>query len=203
MIRLEFLLEEPSMENVLKNILPSILPGDYQYNLNYFLRPHQGKSDLQKSIPNKMKRFSHFHEPVMFIILHDQDSNDCVQLKKELMELCQNHGQCPFFIRIVCRELESWNLGDMDAIEAAFPSFKAHKYKNKAKYRNPDLLNASDEMSKLLPRFQKLDASKKISQHLNLEKNTSTSFNNFMSGLKKFLALNNTSSGRAGTKKEF
>ncbi|MCX6584445.1 MAG: DUF4276 family protein [Candidatus Aminicenantes bacterium] len=192
MIRLEFLLEEPSMENVLKKILPLILPQDYRYNSNYFLRPHQGKSDLQKSIPNKMKRFSHFHEPVMLIILHDQDSNDCIRLKKELTELCKKHGQCPFFIRIVCRELESWFLGDMDAIEAAFPSFKAHKYKNKAKYRNPDLLNASDEMSKLLPRFQKLNASVNISRHLKLEQNTSTSFKNFVSGLKKILTLYNT-----------
>jgi hypothetical protein len=192
MIRLEFLLEEPSMENVLKNILPIILPKNYQYNLNYFLRPHQGKSDLQKSIPNKMKRFSHFHEPVMLIILHDQDSNDCIRLKNELTELCKQHGQCPFFIRIVCRELESWYLGDMDAIEAAFPSFKAQHYKNKAKYRNPDLLNASDEISKLLPHFQKLDASMKISQHLKPEQNTSTSFKNFVSGIQKIFALNNT-----------
>ncbi len=192
MMRLEFLLEEPSMENVLKNILPLILPPEYQYNINYFLRPHQGKAELQKSIPHKMKYFSHYYEPVMVIILHDQDSNDCFQLKKELTELCENRGKCKVLIRIVCRELESWYFGDMDAIEAAYPDkFNANKYKNKAKYRNPDLLNnAAEEMSKILPTFQKLNASKNISKHLKLEQNTSPSLRNFVSGLKKILELN-------------
>lgn len=190
MMRLEFLLEEPSMEKALKNILPLILPKEYQYNTNYFLRPHHGKSELQKSIPIKMKHFHNYHEKILFIILHDQDSNDCCQLKKELMEICQK-GRCQFFIRIVCRELESWFLGDMEAIESAYPGkFKADKYKNKAKYRNPDLLNAADELKQILPNFSKGSAAEKISKHLNIEQNTSNSFNHFVSGLKKILGLN-------------
>jgi len=83
MTRLEFLLEEPSMESVLKEILPKILPPEYKYNENYFLHPHSGKSHLQKSIPRKMKVFSHFHEKTIHIILHDQDTNDCKILKEE------------------------------------------------------------------------------------------------------------------------
>lgn len=190
MTRLEFLLEEPSMEKALKNILPAILPPEYQYNINYFLRPHHGKSDLQKSIPNKMKHYGNYHEPILFIILHDQDSNDCIQLRKELMGLCEN-GRCPFLIRIVCRELESWFLGDMDAIETAFPGkFRADKYKNKAKFRNPDLLNAADELGKILPGFNKGIAAEYISKHLKLEQNTSPSFKKFVSGLKKILPNN-------------
>jgi len=109
--RLEFLLEEISMKNVLQILLPKILPPGYEYESNYFLRPHEGKSDLQKSIPNKIKAFSNFPGPVIFIILHDQDSNDCIKLKNELTRLFKSERKFSYLIRIVCRELESWYLG--------------------------------------------------------------------------------------------
>ncbi len=186
-LRIEFLLEEASIENVLHELLPKILPESYQLGVNCFLRPHQGKSDLKKSIPKKMKVFSNFHEPVKVVILHDQDSNDCIELKKSLTRLCEEHGTCPFLVRIVCRELESWYLGDLNAIEKAYPSFKADKYKRKRKYRIPDNLSASDEMSQILPAFQKGLSSKKIAPFLSLERNTSKSFEVFITGVKEFL----------------
>lgn len=187
MIRLEFLLEEPSMANVLKVILPKILPPGYRLNENYFLRPHRGKSDLQKSIPNKIRTFSNFHEPVKIVILHDQDTNDCKKLKRQLMRLCEESGNCPVLIRIICRELESWFLGDMDAMESAYPGFKAHKYKNKAKFRNPDKCQAFEELTAILPEFQKGSGSRSIAPHLNFQQNASPSFQTFISGLKKFV----------------
>jgi len=186
-MRVEFLLEEASMENVLRKLLPKILPDSYELDVNCFLRPHQGKSDLAKSIPSKVKVFSNFHEPVKLVILHDQDSNDCVELKNSLTLLCKQHGTCPFLIRIVCRELESWYLGDMDAIKKAYPSFKASKYKRRSKYRTPDNLSASDEMLQILPAFQKGLSSKKIAPFLSLERNISSSFKVFVTGLKNFL----------------
>lgn len=106
-MRIEFLLEESSMENVLTEILPKILPKGFILNENYFLRPHQGKSDLRKSIPNKVKAFSNSHEQVKIVIVHDQDSNDCVELKSQIRELCNQSGSCPTLIRIVCKELEA------------------------------------------------------------------------------------------------
>ena len=54
----EFLLEEPSMVNCLEQILPKILPEGFVLNENCFLRPHNGKSDLLKSIPRKVRVFS-------------------------------------------------------------------------------------------------------------------------------------------------
>ncbi|MCP4214809.1 MAG: DUF4276 family protein [bacterium] len=180
------------MEHLLEIILPKILPPGYEPRRNYFLRPHQGKSDLQKSIPRKMKAFSGYHEPVILVILHDQDSNDCIELKKKLTELCKSSGSCSFLIRIVCRELESWYLGDMQAIESVYPSFKAKKYINKAKFRNPDRCNAADELTKILPKFSiknKVKASKSIPQHFDIAGNRSVSFNHFVSGLKKLLSI--------------
>ncbi|MDR1761461.1 MAG: DUF4276 family protein [Bacteroidales bacterium] len=192
MTRLEFLLEEPSMESFLKGFLPKILPEGYVYNGNYFLRPHQGKSDLLKSIPRKIK--TNYGEDTIVIILHDQDSNNCVTLKQKIDTICQNNcaSNNQYLIRIVCRELESWYLGDLNAVKQAFPKFNATTYQNKAKFRNPDLLNAANELTRLLPEFQKNKGAKLISQHIDIKNNKSISFQQFVTGLQKILQSINT-----------
>ncbi len=186
--QIEFLLEEPSMENFLKEILPRILPPGYAIGVNCFLRPHQGKSDLKKSIPRKIRTFSNFYIPAKVIIIQDQDSSDCKELKQQLLNICSENGTCPVLIRISCRELENWYLGEMEAIEKVYPSFKAKSRKYKAKYRNVDKLLGSVELSKAISTFQKGYASKNIPKHLNIEKNNSTSFKHLITGVKKFLA---------------
>lgn len=186
-MRIEFLLEESSMENVLIEILPKILPEGFVLNENYFLRPHQGKSDLRKSIPNKVKAFSNSHEEVKIVILHDQDSHDCVELKRQIRELCHQIGNCPTLIRIICKELEAWYLGDMKAIQKVYPRFKADNYKGKVKFRNPDICNASDELKKIISDFQKGFASREISKFMDIDNNISDSFNQFRDGVIRFI----------------
>ncbi len=51
-----FLLEEPSIATVLNEILPKILPD----TISFICIPHQGKQDLAKSIPTKIKAFKSF-----------------------------------------------------------------------------------------------------------------------------------------------
>lgn len=81
-MKLIFLLEEKSMQTLLDIILPSILPPGIEIKTI----PHSGKSDLQSSIPRKLKAWN---EPdVKFVIVQDQDSADCIKLKKELVNLC-------------------------------------------------------------------------------------------------------------------
>ncbi len=185
--QVEILVEEPSMKNFLSGILPNILPQGYQLNYNCFIREHQGKHDLNKSIPKKVKAYQNLSKPVKVIIVHDQDSANCKVLKSELQNLVSANSNVPSLIRIACRELESWYLGDMNALESVYPSFKANKYKNWAKFREPDTCNASDELRKLISTFQKGFASREIAKFIDLDNNTSESFNQFVSGLKKFL----------------
>lgn len=186
-MRVEFLLEEVSMKNALEVLLPKILPQGFKLNENCFLRPHNGKSDLEKSIPKKIKAFSSFGEETKIVVLQDQDSNDCKTLKRRLRELCEENGGRHFLIRIACKELESWYLGDLNAVQQVYPRFKAGRHCNKSKYRNPDLCQASDELKKLIPEFQKGFASREIPKHMTIEMNTSPSFKQFVEGLKKFL----------------
>lgn len=180
--RVEILVEEPSMEGCLKELLPKIVPDGWIMEENYFIRTHQGKSDLQKSIRSKVKVFDNWHEPAAIIILHDQDSADCKILKEDLSERCGDHS-IPILIRIVCRELESWYLGDLKAVEKAYPNFKSIKYKRKVQFRNPDLLNAKDKLKKILPEYKEIASSREISKFMNVEQNRSISFNNFVLGI--------------------
>ena len=75
----------------------------------------------------------------------------------------------------------------MDAIEKAYPKFKAKNFKKLAKFRNPDLIQASQELKLLIPEFQKGFASKNISKFISVEKSTSTSFLHLITGISKFL----------------
>jgi hypothetical protein len=189
-MRIEFLLEESSMKVFLESFLPRVLPSNFILNENYFLRSHSGKSDLQKSIPLKIKAFNNYHEPVIIIILHDQDSNDCQILKNELLSLCSNSSpNISVLVRIVCRELESWYLGDMASIQQAYPNFASQKFEKKAKFRNPDITNASYELKRILPEFQKVEGARRISPYMNISDNKSNSFHQFASGLEKIINL--------------
>ncbi len=180
-INLVFMLEEESARYLLKELLPRIL-SEFQQSVTYRLIPHRGKGDLQKSIPSKLKAW--LAPNTFFIILHDQDSHDCKQLKQQLKRLCDQNNKREPLIRIVCQELEAWYFGDLDAVEKAFPSFEANKYKNKRKFKNPDTINKpSDELKWIIRGFSKSIAAREIPKHMSIEQNTSTSFNHLISGL--------------------
>ena len=182
---LEILVEERSMDLFLQKILPKILPADFELGVNCHVRIHEGKSDLQKSLERKMRAYPRFGYPVSVLVLHDQDSNDCIRLKQKLEEKCS--PEIPSLIRIACRELENWYLGDFSAIEKAYPKIKAEKYSNKAKFRNPDNLHGAEEMRKLLGKKYRSELTREIAPHLNVSDNRSPSFNHFVTGLSKLL----------------
>jgi hypothetical protein len=111
-----------------------------------------------------------------FIMLRDKDGADCKVLKARLQSHASKAGK-PFHIRIVCEQLESWFLGDLAAIEAAFPRTLATRFSGAAKYRNPDLLtNASDELARFTGVFGKVSKATAIAPHLELDRNKSPSF---------------------------
>lgn len=178
------------MQYFLEDLLPFILPQGYALGVNCFLRPHQGKSDLRKSIPRKMQVFSSYYRPAKVIVVHDQDSSDCVQLKEQLLELCSIENACPFLIRIACRELENWYLGDMDALEGLYPKFNAARHRNSAKYRIVDHVFGAAELEHLIPGFRKTYAAKNVVLYMNtndLSQNRSESFRQTVSGIRNFL----------------
>ena len=187
--QIEILVEELSMENFLRKLLPNILPNGLLLDVNCFIRTHEGKQHLKKEIPKKIKAYANYKKNVKVIVLHDQDSADCKHLKQEIKNIIEQTCNIPYLIRIPCRELESWYIGDMDAIEKVYPRFSANKYRNWKKFRNPDNCNAFDELRKIIHNFQKGFASKNIPQFMDINCNKSSSFNVFISGLNNFLSI--------------
>jgi hypothetical protein len=187
-IWVEILTEEPSMENFLRGILPHILPIGYVLDQNCFIRPHEGKSHLKKSIPRKVKAFVNYQWPVKLIVIHDQDSNDCIELKAELKKLSKNEINTPTLIRIACRELENWYLGDLHALHKIYPDMGALNQVNIKKYSDADRVYGAFELEKLYRKFSKSHASREIPQFMNIDSNTSLSFKHLISGIKLFLS---------------
>lgn len=178
-----FLLEEPSTKTVLDNILPQLIPE----HIFYRCIPHEGKQDLEKSIPTKIQAFR-FSPDTKFVIVHDQDSHDCKALKSKLQKLCTEAGKPDTLIRIICHELEAWFLGDLAAVEKGYglrpKSLSVKQMQNK--FRNPDRLNsAKEELRKLVSEYYPGTHSKAIAPHLSLTSNTSESFHTFLSGIEK------------------
>jgi hypothetical protein len=187
MAKIEILVEEPSMKAFLTILLPKVIPAPWELNHNFFIRSFEGKNDLQKNIPSKVKSLSHWNrEAVGVVIMQDQDSADCKALKQKIIDICEQSGNCQKLVRIVCRELEAWYIGDFVAVNQAYPQFEYQTLVGKAKYRNPDTCNAYDEIKKLIPEFQKVGGAKKIAPFIDIENNKSSSFQQTMSGLIRF-----------------
>lgn len=178
-----FLLEERSMKYFLDGILPRILPE----NVTYLTIPHEGKSDLQKSIPVKLRGWT--QADTKFVIVQDQDANDCRNLKQKLMELCAPF-QKEVLIRIACHELEAWYFGDLDAVSAAYGK-DLRNLKNKKAYRIPDdIAYPKEELKKIVPSHQQISGAKKISAYIDVDGNNSVSFQMFVKGVRRLCGKN-------------
>lgn len=176
------LTEEKSMRECLKVIIPQLWPDSIE-GLNWFVLSFQGKSDLKKSIPKKMKGWKNYGKP-HFIILQDNDGGNYFATKQELCTIANRCGK-PFHVRIVCQELESWLLGDPEAIRRAYPQARIPA---RAQFRKPDKLgNASQELGRLINIPTKVQRAQNISQHLDLTKNKSESFNVFIKTLQQLI----------------
>jgi len=183
-MELVLLLEELSAKAFLDEFLPRILPPEIRFRTI----PHNGKSDLQKSIPRKLRAWR--NPNARFVVLHDKDSHDCVHLKQKLQDICQAaRPDLTPLIRIACHELEAWYLGDFDAIESAYPGFNANSVRGAAKYRNVDgLANAAEELSKLVPAYQKVSGSRELGKSIEVTRNSSHSFRMFVQGIQQMVA---------------
>jgi hypothetical protein len=151
MVQLVFMLEEPSAKVLLENLLPRVLPE----NVTFRCIAHEGKQDLEKSIPIKLKNWN--VPDTWFVVIRDKDQSDCVQLKDRLKSLCEKNGRPETLVRIVVHELESWFLGDLAAVGSAFDQPKLAESQRNRKFRNPDALaNAQEELKRLVKGYQKV-----------------------------------------------
>lgn len=174
--------EESSMEVTLGILIRAQYP-DLIEGLHWWVLKFNGKSDLEKNIPRKMRHWN-LGNP-LFVILRDNDGGECKVLKGRLADLADETAK-PYKIRVVCQELESWFLGDNRAVTR---SYSGCRFSNEtAKYRDPDrLTNASEELAKLTGDFSKVQRAALIAPHLKPALNQSRSFQLFFKTLEQTL----------------
>ena len=167
--------EEASMTPVLKRVMQATRPSAIE-GVDWIIIAHRGKPDLHKNLVRKMREWNYGNPH--FIILQDNDGGDCYHSKKKILELCTQTNK-PYHVRIVCQELESWFIGDLNAVEKAFPKSHATKEARRPKFCNPDTLNKPSEIiAKLTDTGDsaKVGRAEVISKFLALESNRSPSF---------------------------
>ena len=87
--RLEFLVEEPSVEAALSHLVPKLLGPD----LLFSVYPHQGKRDLMKKLPARLRGYRRWMpEDWGIVVLIDADGQDCIEQKGALEGMARQAG---------------------------------------------------------------------------------------------------------------
>jgi Domain of unknown function (DUF4276) len=178
MKHLVFLLEEPSAQEALQAWLPAWLPEEVTPHFLVF----QGKQDLEKRMTMRMR---HWLQPnSRFVVLRDQDSGDCRVVKAELRTRCIDAGRPDAVVRVACRELEAFFVGDWQAVALAYGKPALARLAVKSTYRQPDELGSpSAELAKHVPGYQKRDGARRIAPLIEPSRNTSRSFHALRSAI--------------------
>ena len=132
MSELVFFLEEPSAEALLSVLVPPLVPRGLPLRFVVF----EGKQDLEKQIVRRIRGY--LVPDARFVVLRDQDAADCHVVKQALRQKCREAGRADTVIRIACRELESWYLADLPAVEKGLGVAKLGRLQDREKFRAPD-----------------------------------------------------------------
>ncbi|GAB2682953.1 DUF4276 family protein [Saccharopolyspora gloriosae] len=195
---LEVLVEEPSAEAALSALLPKIVPVT-----PWQLRVFPGKQGLLRRLPARLHGYSAWAPATgtRLVILLDRDRDDCLELKTEVSKMVVDAGlrvasatepAGTVLPRIVVKELEAWFLGDVPALRSAFPRLPAG-LAQRAKYRDPDgITDTSRVLESLLQQhnyhvsgLQKLALAHEVAPHMDVDNNSSRSFQVFRDGLRR------------------
>lgn len=183
MRELVFLLEELSAKVMLESLLPRLLDP----TIHFRLIPFEGKQDLEKQLLRKIRGYQ--NADARFVVLRDQDSHpNCLELKARLMDLCnQTSKGNSCLIRIACKELETFYLADLAAVEAALNIHGLVKSQGSKKFRDPDSLGSPNKELKTLTKniYEKVSGSREIGKYLDTQNIRSASFRNLISGIKR------------------
>ncbi|GHG45007.1 MULTISPECIES: DUF4276 family protein [Amycolatopsis] len=196
--RLEVLVEEPSAEEALKALLPKIVPG-----VDFRIVPFNGKTDLLRQLPVRLRDYTYYwaETGLRIVVLLDRDNDDCAELKNRLVEIAREAGlpgEATLF-RIVIEELEAWFLGDIPALNAAYPRLPL-SLDSQTKFRDPENVpgGAWEGLEHALQKhgyhkkgLQKVGAAREIAPHMDIENNRSKSFQVFRDGLRRLVKEGN------------
>jgi len=182
--RLIFLLEEASMKVLLDGLLPRLFPG-WQEGTHFKCIPHEGKSDLDKSVPRKLKQWKIPGD--RFVIVRDNDNANCLAVKASYVAVCTACERPDTLVRLVCQELESWYVGDLWAMARAFALPKLDSPGMRKRFTDPDSWQKpSVEVDRLVEEFGKVAGARAMAAYLrDADGNRSQSYQVFLAGVRR------------------
>jgi hypothetical protein len=201
-MHLEVLVEEISAAAALECLLPKIAPNGTTYTCH----PFQGKPDLVRKLPERMRGYaSWLPSDWRILILLDRDDDDCKRLKQDIQDIAMSAGfhvgppgaagvrHC---VRLCVEELEAWFLGDVPALVKAFPRFPSTLAQRRG-FRDSDGV-VGGTWEKLERVFQqagyyragmpKIEVARRVAAQMDPFANRSRSFTIFRNGISKLLA---------------
>lgn len=184
MRELVFFLEERSAAAMLEGLLPKLIPDDVIPRYVTF----EGKQDLERQLVRRLRGYR--NPNALFVVMRDQDAQqDCGVIKKRLERLCSQAGRSGVLFRIACRELESFYLADLQAVQQGLGLSGIAAEQAKPKLRDPDRINsAKEELRKLTnQRHQPVEGSRAIGRYLDPENGRSRSFRNLVAGIRRLV----------------
>ncbi|MFC9253539.1 DUF4276 family protein [Amycolatopsis thailandensis] len=194
-VNLVVLVEERSADEALRALLPKITPG-----VVFQIAPFDGKGDLLRKLPHRFREYAHYWTAVdlRVVVLVDRDDDDCLELKARLSRMAKEAGlpaEAVLF-RIVVEELEAWFLGDVPAVNAAYPRVSLDLAKQ-VKFRDPEDVpgGAWEALEHVLQQhgyhkkgLAKMIAARDIAPHMDVENNRCQSFQVFRDGLRRLVS---------------
>lgn len=191
------------MEAALHGLLPGLIGARATYRVfNY-----RSKQRLLRDLPGRLHVYARRlqAEPQLrVVVLVDRDRDECADLKRRLEDAAREAGLisksqaagATFNVlnRVVVSELESWLLGDVQALRACF-SRLPRTLDRRREFRDPDSIpEAWETLHRALRRagelgeaFPKIDIARRVAEHLQPERNRSRSFKVFRDGLEAML----------------
>lgn len=210
----EILVEGQTELTALSILLPKII-GEYEKPHTWRIHKHQGIGELPDdfdkipekqnrsllhNFPSKLKAYGKtMTDKEMVILLLDLDDViDCIAFKNKILstlEICENKPN--LLVRFAVEELESWFLGDVEALKKAFTNPKIHLLKD---YEQDSICGTWEllaevvydgglsELKELGKRSRRILEQKRlwaarIAPNMDIENNKSVSFNCFKEGL--------------------
>lgn len=194
---LEIHVEELSAEFALTSLMPLILP-----EVDYVVRVYRGKPDLLRKLPSRLRGYTAYpgRDLTRVVVLVDRDDDDCRKLRRRLDEMAQEAGLVAtgdgrnVLNRLAIEELEAWFFGDPAAVSAAYPKVPSSLATRRG-LRDPDGITGgtAEALERLLQQYgyhkaglAKTAAALEIADHMDVENNTSRSFQVFRDGLRTF-----------------
>jgi Domain of unknown function (DUF4276) len=196
---LEILVEERSMQTLLKALIPKIV-----HDVTFKVYPFDGKRDLLRNLEARLRGYARMFETwtdAAVVVLVDEDRSDCEELKMKLEAAAKNAGlgtlSCPrggqfrVLNRIAVEELEAWFFGDPNAVMKAYPRVQRRAFSSRALH-HPDAIGGGtwEALERLLNKhnyhlggLRKIECAADIGLHMDVANNTSTSFKNFVLGV--------------------